>query len=684
MAGAYDLLANASLDIASTTNAEASDSEPPYPASEYSDSPSEDDTMPKDDNLDWFKLYPSRSDGKRETTNAKGQKEQNQPTPQQLDSSPNDKGVVDYYRPVARGDPKDLDWRRKLGGMLMRELGTEEEKKTNNILDFFPENYRLYEHVKNTPAEEEGQKVKSTKNHAGGGNDRQDAYLYGHPQGRKKRYRSPLEFLPHLLWLCLDNTGDPNDCSCKICYPEDEEKALLARQHQLKQENAVEKDGTPSTMTATAGKPDMGTPRPSSSSALQSHAGTAQAMVPPNLPLPRTVDQDVDAQWDVFLFRPGEVVWYNRGPAWGLGVVAQRYNRRGTQQQATRYYIVQPFSHPFYHPDLVTIDTEQNLRSWLAWSAPDFMNEGLKNSKVTFDTADWQGIFEKKYGMGDAQVDGSILAAKAIDDTYTCFDLLGTSAIQSGTKEFHWAGLFLGAEKIWIGEAVRLRHGSGTDIMVVNDIVENAHAGTQPTLHIVGSVYGMATIVHGTQALPDNSRLPVRVQRDMHFRNSITVPANGTSSYWKLQMPFARFSINDIKGRWYETSLISPILVQASFAESVRHGEVKEAGVFMNSRGDCNGEAHHSDVRKSNRKAALGRAVPSTLKIVDGIEPPPPSQLPPSQQHAALPLDPAFEDGRQQQVPQTEMADVAHGALDEFMNLEGMDNDMPGFGQRFY
>ena len=87
------------------------------------------------------------------------------------------------------------------------------------MLVTFPENYRLYEHVKKT--DKDGKTEVKSKTHAAGGMDRQDAYLYGHPAGRKKRYRSPADFFPHLLWLCTDESGDPDNCTCKICSPDD-------------------------------------------------------------------------------------------------------------------------------------------------------------------------------------------------------------------------------------------------------------------------------------------------------------------------------------------------------------------------------------------------------------------------------------------------------------------------------
>ena len=54
---------------------------------------------------------------------AKGKpKEVNQPTSKQLDQKPDKFGVSDYYREVAIDEAKHLDWRRKLGGMLAREM----------------------------------------------------------------------------------------------------------------------------------------------------------------------------------------------------------------------------------------------------------------------------------------------------------------------------------------------------------------------------------------------------------------------------------------------------------------------------------------------------------------------------------------------------------------------------------
>ena len=70
----------------------------------------------------FYPLYVRRSDGRLEVQ-AKGKRtEINRPTEEQLDQKPDKNGVSDYYREVEIEEPKHLDWRRKLGGMLAREM----------------------------------------------------------------------------------------------------------------------------------------------------------------------------------------------------------------------------------------------------------------------------------------------------------------------------------------------------------------------------------------------------------------------------------------------------------------------------------------------------------------------------------------------------------------------------------
>jgi hypothetical protein len=125
----------------------------------------------------FWPIFAQRSDG-RTVVNNKGTPVRNGPTESQLDRTPNEQGQSDFYRLIEKDDAKHVDWRKKLGGMLLREIGrTEDEDKLQQcILWDFPEGYRLYEHIKSKTNGE-------SKNHSGGGHDRQDAYLYGYPKG---------------------------------------------------------------------------------------------------------------------------------------------------------------------------------------------------------------------------------------------------------------------------------------------------------------------------------------------------------------------------------------------------------------------------------------------------------------------------------------------------------------------
>ena len=76
----------------------------------------------------FYPLYIRRSDGKLEiVSRTTKRKERNEPTPEQLDQKPDKHGVADYYREVPLDEVKSLDWRRKLGGMLARELAWKDQ-----------------------------------------------------------------------------------------------------------------------------------------------------------------------------------------------------------------------------------------------------------------------------------------------------------------------------------------------------------------------------------------------------------------------------------------------------------------------------------------------------------------------------------------------------------------------------
>lgn len=584
-----------------------------------------------------------------------------------------------------------------------------EEK--NYILYDLPENYRLFEHVKSKALDPDGKPQKSVKAHAGGGHDRQDAYLYGHPSGRKKRYRSPADFFPHLLWLVTDESSDRNNCSCKLCSPEElqnDEKPTTSRNARpevsvkreeklpvhVKRENpaAVSKSSriqsNPSSMKASDIAKRSITP-----------TNTPRNLNPSPLPQPRCRDQQIDAQYNKFIFRPGEILWFSRGEAWGLSLVTRRYFLSNSSSKIEKAYIVQPLSHPYAHPSAVTITREDLLRPWLAWSAPPYTCELLNSMSVTYDTADWQGIISKKYGFGDAEVDGSILAAKAVDASYTLFDFMKRISQGNGVEELYWNGIYLGGEKIWVGDPTRLRGENSSDILVVTFIVEkkinnSENKVSETNLIFIGDVYTFSAMHFVGGNMPNSSNIPERMREDLIFRNTVTANASRPAGYWKLVQANARVDVNSVKGRWYESSILFPILRGAAFADDIRRGDIYDTGLWMNARGESVTGFRGIGVNKADRLNALGAAIPNGTAIISGIDPPAganrmeatlandfshqPIQQQAQQQQVRYPQLPSEQHEHVDQL-QAPIQDSGHGALEEFMNLEGI----PGFGQEY-
>lgn len=599
------------------------------------------------------------------------------------------------------------------------------DKWQQAILWDFPEGYRLYEHIK---SKADGQT--KVKNHSGGGHDRQDAYLYGYPKGPRKRFRSPIEFFPHLLWLCTDESSDYQNCSCRICSPvqleadkpkpEVKPEVKAEVKPDVKPDATVKREHTPATTSQTA--TPAGTPaarpaavqlpvrRPSSGPVASQSPGLKPAtpsalriqpppsIQPTPLPQPRNLDQQFDSYYNKFVCRTGEVVWFYRPKttAWGLGLIVRRWLNKDAP--GDRAYLIQPLSHPYDRPAQEIVMSNQDLKPWLAWSAPSCTYLYLRqNTNLAYDQVDWNQLVSGRYGDGIPDVDASILAAKAIDATYTLFDCLNTTN-NMGVEERHWNGIFLGAEKIWRGEPVRLRIGSGSDLMVVTDIIERtlpgapqnqSNAQSPPPLskvYFVGDLYTYATIPATNASAPPepqpNANIPSRMREDMNWRNKLLVPMTRTFAYWKLIASTSRLEISEIKGRWYETSIV----FVEPFKKAVQNNEGGN-GIWMNSRGDATGLGKALGNPRPDRVAAFGTSVPKGLQLVDGIEAPESvaaaatavTQGQPAEQHQPHP--------HQQQNVGYGMGsgngDNAAFALDDFMNLDGIEEGGMAFPEDF-
>ena len=88
-------------------------------------------------------IYCGRSDGETDIRSKKYGRESNGPSSDQLDKVAN---PDDYYEPLDHDHSITIEWKRQLGVMLQRETGAQPHSPW--FLMFFPENYRLFQHIK--------------------------------------------------------------------------------------------------------------------------------------------------------------------------------------------------------------------------------------------------------------------------------------------------------------------------------------------------------------------------------------------------------------------------------------------------------------------------------------------------------------------------------------------------------
>ena len=700
---------------------------------------------------EWKPVWIARSDGEHEIKTKKNGRELNAPTSAQLDRN---SGENDYYELLDIDDPVAIEWKRILGGMLHRE----QKGPTDQIwiLVDFPENYRLYKRFKDKKESKSRTSDLSKQAKADGkdGNKSEDFYLYGYPLGHKKRFKSAVDFFPHLLWLAQGTSNQRTDCECKQCSPEwvqnvptlpgksgfvpkTEPTALpkdvpavlrdrvtpqvVIKQRSMSQDSnklskTVPKSQPPAPkvpppatkvpVPAPAAKavppapkmtsaPSKAASQPANTSAVRTPVAIPTLIAPTPLASAKSLEQGQDAQYRKYIYRPGELTWFNRGSAWGLSVIIKRDLFKDGRMLDRPRYLVQPLSHPFNHPATKIIDSEDDLRPWLAWSAPGPTHQSLATSGLTYKDIDWKAVLAGRYGAGDAEVDGSIYAAKMIDDSFTLIDPLSNNTTTTGERSYN--GIYFGGEKFWVGEPVRLRVGNGHDIMIVHQIFEklkqNSTSTTSASVHVVGDVYRYSTIPYTVGQEPaENPNLPMRVRQDLNYRNRVSIASKRLISYWQIIQAASRLGITDVKGRWYESSILLPILHGAGpYQQDVQRGEISDVGTWINGRGDANSAPAKAGKRCTDRLEALAAAVPVASKISRGLDGPAEenvfpapnsSSMQPAVTMAAQPgADLIAQSSAQGSGGQGQpVQGVTDGDIEQFMDLDRMEE---GFTQNF-
>lgn len=224
----------------------------------------------------------------------------------------------------------------------------------------------------------------------------------------------------------------------------------------------------------------------------------------------------------------------------------------------------------------------------------------------------WQ-FLQTQYARDDRHkelvgLEASKKAVMEIDKTFSTFNPF-PSAPEHGGREFV-GGVFLGAERISINEALRVRLNpnemnpawvKGLPIVMVPRSIFVVPDG----LHFFGEVFRLEET--SIQQPEPQLRLPESLVRERAFRNRVKGPAAGTRYDWVLVQQNQDKVERTIRGRFYETEKIMPILQLPQFNEELSRGIVPDTQACLNNRLDSMDDYIG---RRRNRLEALSTSVP--------------------------------------------------------------------------
>jgi hypothetical protein len=525
---------------------------------------------------------------------------------------------------LTEDDPRFIEWRVKLGILLKQELSPSPDEGNAWYVEF-PRGYWLYEKSKHL-------------------------WVSGYPI-KGKLFKTPQEFALHLIWL-LSSSKEYRDCCCVHCNIPSLPRQTLATEDAL----VI----TPSDSPAKADKPlpkvtpvplppmpgqSMATkvasplqaspipvPRTDSPRAAAVPASTAtqtQTAVPIPKPIPATQAHNSPAQasqvqapqpqttpaqqqvqqqtspttlWTLkspLLFRVGELVWYQNGNTWRLGAIAASNHTHGHE--------LLPLGHTMV-PQPNVLKTDHDMRPFYAFSVPGVTIPDLKDK--TFDDIPWEamlrGLTPNEASKRDLLLlDASKTAASRIDHAYSLWSPMHEDP--SG-KTIAYYGCFFGAERVEIGDCMRLRQVP----MELNVSPDSVYLGLRTiftstdypgAVFFRGHVYQLIKgAVNLPNALPDEA-LPVAIRDEAAWRRQVS---NATPWRWMLVKENVVFQEQSLRGRFYPTHRLSPILNPGRFQDAVQNGQIDDQFAQLNNRMDGPGKYLG---RKRNRLDALGPSV---------------------------------------------------------------------------
>jgi hypothetical protein len=216
-----------------------------------------------------------------------------------------------------------------------------------------------------------------------------------------------------------------------------------------------------------------------------------------------------------------------------------------------------------------------------------------------------------------------------VDISYTLLEQF--PATQGGFPQNNYLGVYYGAERFWVGDAVRLKSmanpsfGTGKEILVVTaiqDMAPSTPVGARcdgTGVIVTGDIY---RLVHQSESIPYPAGLPTMVKCDLQAREKFAIsdPEEPYCTYTPI-LNGMQVRLEDVKGRWYPGASLFRIchgyerfreLAQTS---SIDPAEWDNTGTRMNEMGIAGSGSTAGWRRFKERHTAFVGSIPEKLSF---------------------------------------------------------------------
>ncbi|KAK0636864.1 transcription-silencing protein Clr2-domain-containing protein [Bombardia bombarda] len=507
-------------------------------------------------------------------------------------------------------------WEVIIAGHLAHQLAPKEEKRQFKLAGF-PRGYELRCAIRKD-----------------GG---RDYYMYGHPYGPKSTYRTPGDFVLHLIWLASDSP-DHSHCSCDLCT-----KMVEANKQRLSQNTVTESQPQPQPQNAVSSSSIV----PAQFAQAQILAQAQQHSAQPTQGVMSGPPLCPGTTHYTNVFRAGEMVWYKH-QAWRLGLILaiqpKPNNLTPNKTDHDYAFLLAPLGHEMLKQQNVTKDV-MDMRPFLTFSVPDVSFPELQDK--SYPDINWKVFAQQKANeskpekmsqqMQAVGLDASKMAARYINDSFSTFNKLREEVAPDGQSTVQtYTGLYLGAEMIHLKDAIRVAESANqpavsdsgpntTLVMIVStiDIVKpfSAAAIESAPLHLRfrGNLYRLmryaAKPPHPLILAPPETLAPALAE-EAAVRNQIERDKSMRWG-WELAQQDAERAETEVLGRFYVTHKLLGIIDRDRFQEQVNAGIVQGAQSYLNNRSHSGWGRYIG--RKDSRAVSVGAAVLTPFQAPEGM-----------------------------------------------------------------